>query len=42
LVLEWNTRKGQPDTWNEFDKLWLGLYKIEKKSVNYSYYLSTL
>jgi hypothetical protein len=42
LVLEWDTRKGQPDTRKEFGKFWLGPYKIEEKSVNDSYYLSTL
>jgi hypothetical protein len=42
LVLEWDTKKGQPDTRKESERLWLGPYKIVKKSVNDSYYLSTL
>jgi hypothetical protein len=42
LALEWDTRKGQLDTRKEFEKLWLGPYKILKKFVNDSYYLSTL
>jgi hypothetical protein len=38
----WDKRKGQPNTCKEFDKFWLGPYKIEKKSINDSYYISTL
>jgi hypothetical protein len=42
LILEWDIRKGQHDTRKEFYKLWLGPYKIVKKFVNDSYYLSIL
>jgi hypothetical protein len=42
LVLMWDKRKGQPNTCKESDKFWLGPYKIEKKSVDDSYYISTL
>lgn len=42
FVLMWDKRKGQPNTCKEFDKFWLDPYKIEKKSVNDSYYISTL
>jgi hypothetical protein len=40
LVLMWDKKKGKPNMRKEFDCLWQGPYKIEKKSENDSFYLS--
>jgi hypothetical protein len=42
FVLMWDKKKCQPNTCKEFVKFWLGPYKIQKMSVNDSYYISTL
>jgi hypothetical protein len=42
LVLEWDRKKGKPNTHKEFEKFSLGPFEIEKSSVNDSYYLYTL
>jgi hypothetical protein len=38
----WDKRKGKPNMNKEFDDLWQGPYKVRKKYVNDSYYLSML
>jgi hypothetical protein len=40
LVLMWDTKKGKPNMHKEFDCLWQGPYKIEKKSGTDSFYFS--
>jgi hypothetical protein len=42
LVLMWYKTKGTPNTHKEFDILWHGPYKIEKKSGIGSFYLFAL
>jgi hypothetical protein len=42
LVFMWDKKKCKPSMNKEFDDSWQGLYKVEKKCINDSYYLSTL
>jgi hypothetical protein len=42
LVLEWDMKMGQPSTHKDSKKFWLGLFKVRGKSVDNSYYLSTM
>jgi hypothetical protein len=42
MVFMWDKRNGKPNMHKEFDCLWQGPYKIEKKSANDSFYLSTM
>jgi hypothetical protein len=41
LVLMWDKRRGKPNMCKEFDSLWHGPYKIEKKYGINSFYLNT-
>jgi hypothetical protein len=42
LVLAWDTKMGEPNNIKKCTKFWLGPFKITMKSVNDSYYLSTI
>jgi hypothetical protein len=42
LVLEWDTNMGEPNNIKECTIFWLGPFKIRMKSINDSYYLSTI
>jgi hypothetical protein len=38
----WDTKKGEPTNVKGSAQLWLGPFRIGRKSVNNAYYLSTL
>jgi hypothetical protein len=42
LVLEWDTKKGEPNNVKGNAQFWLGPFRIRMKSVNDAYYLSML
>jgi hypothetical protein len=42
LVLEWDTKKGEPNNIKGCTKFWIGPFKIRMKSFNDAYYLSML
>jgi hypothetical protein len=42
LVLEWDTKMGEPNNIKGCTKFWLGPFRVRMKSVNDAYYLSTL
>jgi hypothetical protein len=42
VVWMWDTDKGKPTNIKENNHCWLGPFKVGRKSVNDSYYLSTL
>jgi hypothetical protein len=42
MVWMWDANKGKPTNIKENNRFWLGPFKVGRKSVNDSYYLSTL
>jgi hypothetical protein len=42
LVLEWDTKMGEPNNIKGCTKFWLGPFRVRMKSVNDAYYLSML
>jgi hypothetical protein len=42
MVWMWDANKGKPTNIKGNNHFWLGPFKVERKSVNDSYYLSTL
>jgi hypothetical protein len=42
MVWMWDANRGKPTNIKEDNRFWLGPFKVGKKSVNDSYYLSTL